>query len=301
MDVYEEICRLKKQGKRAALATIVNVQGSIPSATAAKMLVRDDGTIVGTIGGGCVENDVRMGAMEVMKDEKPRTFCFNLNQHPDDDTGLVCGGSLQVFVEPVIPSPLLYVFGAGHVGFNVYRVARIAGFEVNIADDREEFANRDRFPDAEEVLSGDMEQIFTQLDPSDSSYIVIATRGHRHDLRVLRWAMTTRAKYIGMIGSSRKVFTLFQQLEQEGVTREELARVYAPVGLNLGAITPEEIAVSVVAELVGVRRNPGVALPHSRNRLPGRYAQHDVDAIEAHADVPDALMEKKPEKEEKPA
>jgi xanthine dehydrogenase accessory factor len=205
--------------------------------------------------------------MEVMKDEKPRSFNFDLNQHPDDDTGLVCGGSLQVFVEPVIPSPLLYIFGAGHVGFNIYRVAQIAGFDVVVVDDREAFANRERFPDALDVQSGDMDLMMSQLDPPDSSYIAIVTRGHRHDMRVLRWAIDSKARYIGMIGSGRKVLTVFEQLEKEGIPRESFDRVYAPIGLQLGSVTPEEIAVSVVAELIAVRRNCEGPLPHSRNRI----------------------------------
>ena len=130
MDIFEEITKLKREGKRAALATIVNVRGSIPSIVAAKMLVREDGSILGTVGGGCVESDVRKGAMEVMRDEKPKTFNFNLDQRPDDDTGLVCGGSLEVFIEPIIPLPQLYIFGGGHIGLNVHKVATLAGFET---------------------------------------------------------------------------------------------------------------------------------------------------------------------------
>jgi xanthine dehydrogenase accessory factor len=267
MDIYSEICNLKRQGRRCALATIVNVRGSIPSVTAAKMLVRDDGSILGTVGGGCIENDVRKGAMEVLKDEKPRTFNFNLNQRPDDDTGLVCGGSLQVFVEPVIPAPLLYIFGAGHIGYNIYRVALIAGFEVIVVDDRDEFANRERFPDALDVQAGDMDLLMSQIAPSDSTYIAIVTRGHRHDMRVLRWAIDTKAAYIGMIGSGQKVLTVFHQLEEEGVLHETLQRVYAPVGLQIGAVTPEEIAVSVVAEMIAIRRHSETPMPHSRNRI----------------------------------
>lgn len=267
MDVFQEICNLQRQGRRSALATIVNVRGSIPSAKAAKMLVRDDGTIVGTIGGGCVENDVRKGAVQVMSDEKPRTYEFNLDQHPDDDTGLICGGSLQVFVEPIIPAPLLYIFGAGHVGLNIYKVALLAGFQPSVIDDRDLYANRERFPEALDVLTGDMDQILAHLDPPDTSYIAIVTRGHRHDLRVLRWAVETRAQYIGMIGSGRKVLTLYNQLENEGFDRALLDKVYAPIGLQIGSVTPEEIAVSVVAELIGVRRHAEVPLPHSRNRI----------------------------------
>ena len=204
MDIFEEITKLKREGKRAALATIVNVRGSIPSIVAAKMLVREDGSILGTVGGGCVESDVRKGAMEVMRDEKPKTFNFNLDQRPDDDTGLVCGGSLEVFIEPVIPSPQLYIFGGGHIGLNVHKVAMLAGFETIISDDRDLYSNRERFPDAHEVHAGEMEELMAGLAPSDSSYIVIVTRGHRHDMQVLRWALDTPAHYIGMIGSSRQ-------------------------------------------------------------------------------------------------
>ncbi len=268
MDIFEEIAKLKREGKRAALATIVNVRGSIPSVAAAKMLVHEDGSILGTVGGGCVEADVRKGAMEVMRDEKPRTFSFNLNQRPDDDTGLVCGGSLQVFIEPVIPAPRLYIFGAGHVGVNVHKVATLAGFETIICDDRDLYANRERFPEAQEIHTGEeMDQIMSGLTPGDASYIVIATRGHRDDMNVLRWALDTPAQYIGMIGSGRKVLTIFEQLEAQGVSPENLKRVFAPIGLTIDAVTPEEIAVSIVAELIAIRRRCSAELPHSRNRI----------------------------------
>jgi len=267
MDVFDEVSKLKAEGRRGALATIVNVRGSIPSVMAAKMLVRDDGSIAGTVGGGCVESDVRKGAMEVMRDDKPRTFSFNLDQRPDDENGVVCGGSLQVFVEPLVPAPRLYIFGGGHVGLAVSRVATIAGFETVVADDREQFANRERFPDAKQVLSGDMDEITSSLSPGDSSYIVIVTRGHRHDLRVLRWAVETPAHYIGMIGSAHKVLAIYQQLEAEGVSAERLKRVFAPIGLDIQAATPEEIGVAIVAELIAIRRRCDIELPHSRNRI----------------------------------
>jgi xanthine dehydrogenase accessory factor len=267
MDIFDEIAKLKQAGRRGALATIVNVRGSIPSVMAAKMLVRDDGSITGTIGGGCVESDVRKGAMEVMQDGKPRTFNFNLDQQPDDDNGLVCGGSLQVFVEPIVPAPRVYIFGAGHVGVAVYKIATIAGFETVVSDDRDQYANRERFPDALQVHAGEMDEILSGLSPADSSYIVIVTRGHRHDLHVLRWALETPARYIGMIGSGRKVVAIYQQLESEGVSPESFKRVFAPIGLDIQAATPEEIAVSVVAELIAIRRGCELELPHSRNRL----------------------------------
>ena len=221
MDIFEEISKLRREGKRGALATIVSVRGSIPSVVAAKMLVREDGSIAGTVGGGCVESDVRKGAMEVMHDEKPKTFSFNLDQRPDDDTGLVCGGSLQVFIEPVIPSPRLYIFGGGHIGANVHKVATLAGFETIVSDDRELYANHERFPDAHETHAGEMDEVMAGLAPNDSSYIVIVTRGHRHDMQVLRWALDTPAHYIGMIGSSRKVLAVYEQLEAQGVAAEK--------------------------------------------------------------------------------
>jgi xanthine dehydrogenase accessory factor len=262
MDLYEEIVKLRQEGRRGAVATIVNVRGSVPSFETAKMLVRDDGSILGTIGGGCVEADVWQAAREVMESEKPRTLTFNLNQDPKYDTGLVCGGTLDVFIEPILPPALLYIFGAGHVSVNLYRVAKSAGFDVCVVDDRAAYANRERFPEAMEVIAEDFEQAMERLSPSESSYIVIVTRGHRDDMRVLRWAVQTRAKYVGMIGSKRKTITIFRELTEEGLAPELFERVHAPVGLDIGAITPEEIAVAITAELIAVRRHAERELPH---------------------------------------
>src|SRR5579864_8912091 len=158
MDLFEEIVKLRREGRRAALATIVNVRGSIPSFKSAKMLVRDDGTIAGTIGGGCVEGEVWQAAREVIENEKPRTLTFDLNQDPKYDTGLVCGGTLEIFIEPVLPTPLLYIFGAGHVGFELSKAAERAGFDVIVTDDRETYANRERFPDASQVIAEDFDK-----------------------------------------------------------------------------------------------------------------------------------------------
>src|SRR5580692_1630176 len=262
MDIYEEIVKLRQEGRRGAVATIVNVRGSIPSFETAKMLVRDDGSIAGTIGGGCVEAEVWQAAREVMESEKPRSLTFNLNQDPKYDTGLVCGGTLDIFIEPVLPPALLYIFGAGHVSVNLYKVARGAGFEVIVIDDRETYASRDRFPEAKEVIAQDFQQAMASLAPNQSSYIVIVTRGHRDDMRVLRWAVQSQARYIGMIGSKRKTITIFRELTKEGIPALLFERVHAPVGLDIGAITPEEIAVAITAELIAVRRRSERALPH---------------------------------------
>ena len=284
MDIYEEIVKLRQEGRRGAVATIVNVRGSIPSFKTAKMLVRDDGSIVDTIGGGCVEAEVWQAAREVMESEKPRTLTFNLNQDPKYDTGLVCGGTLEIFVEPVLPAALLYIFGAGHVSVNLYRVAKEAGFDVTVVDDREAYANRERFPEAKEVIAEDFEQATARLAPNESSYIVIVTRGHRDDMRVLRWAVQTQARYIGMIGSKRKTISIFRELTKEGVPAQLFERVHAPVGLDIGAITPEEIAVAITAELIAVRRHAERALPHM-----SWFLSHKVEPADAADAAPEAL------------
>jgi xanthine dehydrogenase accessory factor len=262
VDIYEEIVKLQRAGHKGAVATIVNVRGSIPSFKSAKMLVRDDGSIAGTIGGGCVEAEVWQAAREVIASEKPRTLTFDLNQDPKYDTGLVCGGTLDIFVEPVLPTPLLYIFGAGHVGHELSKAASRAGFDVIVTDDREAYANRERFPEARDVIAEDFDKALSALTLNESSYVVIVTRGHRDDMRVLRWAVQTEARYIGMVGSRRKAITVFRELTSEGLKPELFERVHSPVGLDIGAITPEEIAISIVAELIGIRRNAERPLPH---------------------------------------
>src|SRR3954471_13421051 len=262
MDVYSEIVKLREKGRRGALATIINVRGSIPSFETAKMLVRDDGSIVGTIGGGCVEAEVWQAAKEVMQSEKPRTMTFDLNQNPKDDTGLVCGGTLEIFIEPVLPVPQLFLFGAGHVAGSIYRVARIAGFDVTVIDDRDAYANKERYPEARAVIAPDYDAAVQELDVTDSSFIVIVTRGHKDDMRILRWAVNAPHKYLGMIGSERKFISVKKELEAEGISAEKLDQVYSPVGLDIGAITPEEIGIAVVAEMIAVRRNSPAELAH---------------------------------------
>jgi xanthine dehydrogenase accessory factor len=256
MDIFDELVRLRRLGQKSALATIVQVNGSIPSFESAKMLVREDGTFVGTIGGGCVEADVWTAAREVMETEKPKHLTFSLGQDAAYDEGLICGGQLNVFVEPVIPQPRAFIFGAGHISKSLSKVAKIAGFETVIVDNREAFANRERFPEADEVYADEYEEVFPKLAINGTSYIVIVTRGHRDDMRVLRWAVETPAKYIAMIGSKRKTISVVHELEREGLRRDAFEKIFAPMGFEIGAVTPEEIAVSVVAEMIAMRRAP---------------------------------------------
>ena len=255
-DVYEELVHLRRSGQKAALATIVEVEGSIPSFSSAKLLVREDGSMVGTIGGGCTEAEVWNAAREVIETEKPRMLSFNLSQDAAYDTGLICGGQLDVYVEPVMPIPSAYIFGAGHISKSLSKVATLAGFRTIIVDNRDTYANRERFPEAAEVHAEEYEEVFSKLSINESSYIVIVTRGHKDDMSVLRWAVSTPARYIGMIGSKRKLIEVVKQLQKEGIPIEKLQGIHSPMGLDIGAITPEEIAVAVVAELVHWRRRP---------------------------------------------
>src|SRR5580700_5568310 len=256
MDIYEEVVRLRRLGQKCAVATIVQVNGSIPSYESAKLLVREDGSMLGTVGGGCVEAEVWTAAREVIETDKPKHLNFSLGEDAAYDNGLICGGQLNIFVEPVTPQPRAFIFGGGHVSKSLSKVANLAGFATVIIDDREAFANAERFPEAEETYAEEYESVFPKLPITSTSYLIIVTRGHRDDMRVLRWAVSTPAKYIAMIGSKRKTISVVHELEKEGLPREAFERVFAPMGLEIGAESPEEIAISVVAEMIATRRAP---------------------------------------------
>ncbi len=269
VDIYEEITRLRQQGKRAALATIIQIRGSVPSFETAKILVREDGSTLGTVGGGCVENDVWKAARQVMLAEKPKRLLFDLTDTSNLEAGLICGGKVEVFVEPILATPTVYVFGAGHVSKFISKVAVLAGFNSVIIDNRPQYANAERFPEATRIYSESFEAAFEAIRPNEFSYIVIVTRGHQEDQTVLGWAAVTGARYIGMIGSKVKKRTLFQNLREEGIPQEALDRVQSPMGVEINAILPEEIAVSVVAQMIEYRRSK----PGSRSsRVPVRAA-----------------------------
>jgi len=270
VDLFEEIVKMRRAGHRGALATIVHTNGSIPSYESSRMLVREDGSIAGTIGGGCVEADVWAAAKEVMQKEAPRKMVFNLNNEASFDNGLICGGTLEVFVEPILPQPVVVLFGGGHISTALAKAASAAGFGVTVVDDRETFANNERFPMAQEIFTS-YEDAYEKIQPNAATYLVIVTRGHRDDMRVLAWAVRTEARYVGMIGSKRKVLSVYKALEAEGYKPEEFERVYAPMGLEIGALSPEEIAISIVAELIAVRRNAESAA-HKKLKVESRPA-----------------------------
>jgi xanthine dehydrogenase accessory factor len=251
MDIFEEIVRLKKLGRSSALATIVECKGSSPQKQGAKMLVRDDGSSLGTLGGGCVEADVVQHSLMVLKDGEPRTVPFELTEK---DGGLVCGGTLLVYIEPVLVDPQLVILGAGHVGRAVARLARFTGFRVTVADDRPEHANRDAVPDAHEIVVHEFASMFDRLPVDRNTYLLIATRGHNHDLDAVKAALRTDAGYVGLLGSKRKKGLLLNALREAGFPQADIGRVIIPVGLPIGSVTPEEIAVSIMAQIIQHRR-----------------------------------------------
>ena len=355
-DVFEEALKLMAAGETAALSTIVASKGSLPMSKKAKMLVRTDGEIIGTVGGGCLEADVWAEARQVMETGEPTLQRFVLTEEHAGDDGLNCGGNVEIFTEPVsagrsdgilkevagiraeresavlatlvsggdeayrsskllvradrttlgtlgyavgdaavlaelsemdtipedllkvieleleapeghetlkvflesiCPEPTLYLFGGGHVSYAIARIAHSIGFRIVVIDDRPMFANRERFPMADETLTLEMETAFEHLEIDDLSYILAVTRGHQHDKPVVEQAVKTDAAYIGMIGSRRKIALMWKELETKGIPRKRLEAVHAPIGLDIGADNPEEIAVSVAAELIQVRRSGG--------------------------------------------
>jgi xanthine dehydrogenase accessory factor len=254
-DIYQEIVRIREEGGEAALATIVSASGSTPREEGAKMLVRADGSIAGTIGGGSLEAQVIKEALKVIGEGKPKQLHFSLTAKEVEDEGMLCGGEAEVFIEPILTTPTLYIFGGGHISLPLAKTGKLLGFKTAVIDDRAEFANTNRFPEADTVIAEDFGKSFSRLKIDKSSYIVIVTRNHQYDDLVLEWAVGTRAKYIGMIGSKKKTKAVFDHLMTKGITKEQLARVHAPIGVEIGAQTPEEITVSILAEIIKVRRS----------------------------------------------
>ncbi len=264
MDLFEHIAGIRARGEAAALATIVRVKGSSPGKEAMKMLVKADGSFIGSVGGGCMEAEVWAVAKEVMREEKPQLLEFTLTEDYMGEGGLLCGGHVEVFVEP-LTVPVLVLCGGGHISKAVASIADLAGFRVTVVDDRETFANSERFPMAATCIAGPWEDALGSIETGPNTYVVIVTRGHAMDGTCLKWALGTKARYIGMIGSRRKIRAIYEDCRASDFDDEALEKVHAPVGLDIGAITSEEIAVSIVAEMVGIRRGalPGDARPTS--------------------------------------
>jgi xanthine dehydrogenase accessory factor len=252
-EVFAAVNDALDKGEPAALVTIVSTTGSTPQRIGAKMLVYADGRTVGTIGGGCYENDAFGKAREAIRSRKPQLVHYELDDDFAQETGLICGGQMDVYIEPIEPSPELYIVGAGHVGFHLARLAHGVGFRVHVVDDREKFANADRFPEAAEIVVDDIPSWLTRSSLPAHAYAVVVTRGHTNDLDALRALAPRDLRYLGLIGSRAKVARIYEALADDGITADRLQRVHAPIGLDIGAVTPQEIAVSILAELIAVK------------------------------------------------
>src|SRR6266498_4087054 len=251
--VFAAVAEALDRGEPAALVTIVSTTGSTPQRVGAKMLVFGDGRLVGTIGGGCYENDAFGKAREAIVSRRPEMVHYELSDDFAQETGLVCGGQMDVYIEPIEPSPELYVVGAGHVGFHLARLAHDVGFRVHVIDDREKFANSERFPNAVEIVVDDIPSWIARATIPAHAYAVIVTRGHTNDLEALRALAPRELRYLGLIGSRAKVARIYDALVADQTPANLLTRVHAPIGLDIGAVTPQEIAVSILAELIAVK------------------------------------------------
>ena len=252
-DIYTEITKIRDEGGEAALATVISASGSTPREEGAKMLIRLDGSITGTIGGGSIELRVIKEAIEVIKRGKPKHLSYRLKE--GEDLGMICGGDTEVFVEPIVSTPTLFILGGGHISFSLARIGDLLGFKIVVVDDRPEYATTQRFPEADRVLVTSYDKAFSELKVGKSGYVVIVTHGHKGDAASLEGALSTEAKYIGMIGSKTKNISVYARLKANGITQQQLDRVHAPIGLRIRAQTPEEIAVSIMAEIIQVRHS----------------------------------------------
>ena len=252
-EVFAAVADALDRGEPVALVTIVSTTGSTPQRVGAKMLVFADGRTVGTIGGGCYENDAFGKARHAITTRAPQLVHYELSDDFAQETGLICGGQMDVYIEPIEPSPELYVIGAGHVGFHLARVAQEVGFRVHVIDDRQKFANAERFPTATEILVEDIPAWIARTSLPPYAYVVIVTRGHTNDLEALRGLAPRDLRYLGLIGSRAKVARIYAELAADPLPPDALKRVHAPIGLDIGAVTPQEIAVSILAELIAVK------------------------------------------------
>jgi xanthine dehydrogenase accessory factor len=259
MEIYERLREIVQQGGKAALAVVIRTRGSVPRREGSKMLVLPDGRIEGTVGGGELENRVIAESLAALGDSRTRVLHYSLNDLGEGDPG-ICGGEVEVFVEPIEPSPSILIVGGGHVGKAVGHLAHWLGFRVVVSDDRPEFASKEANPDADEVILCPMAELSGRVQINSSTYIMLTTRGISVDVAGLPSLMETPAAYIGVIGSRRRWEMCVKELKEMGVTQEKIDRVTSPMGLELNAETPEEIAVSMMAEIILLRRG-GTGLP----------------------------------------
>jgi xanthine dehydrogenase accessory factor len=255
MDVFSQaLVQVLQDNKPAAVATVVKTRGASPREAGAKMLVYPDGSIVGSVGGGEMELRVITAAKDALSDGKPRYLDMPLSNEAHGDP-MICGGEMEVFVEPIALAPTLLVVGAGHIGAALAQLAEQVGFRVVVLDDRPDFVTPSSFPHANERIAGDLVEKIRSIDITPQTYVVLVTRAHTLDAALLGAVVDKNAAYIGMLGSERRVLTVKGILKQKGVSEVALKRVHAPIGIEIQAETPQEIAVSIMAEIIQVKRH----------------------------------------------
>lgn len=256
MNIYQKIVELQEKQIPSALVTVLNTKGSVPRETGSKMIVLESGKIFGTIGGSSVEARVIKEAIAAIQSQKICIVKHDLYDQEEKDTGMVCGGTMEFFIEPLSMGEKLYVFGGGHVALPVVRLAAKVGFSVTVIDDRSEFSATERFPEASNCVQTQPGKFAEELVLTYKDYVVIVTPGHKDDYAVLRGVIKKPSKYLGMIGSNVKRNKIYEKLKKnDGITGDDLNKVHCPIGLEIGSETPEEIAVSIVAELIKARHS----------------------------------------------
>jgi len=286
-ELYKKMAELSTEGKAFVLATVVESFGSTPRKAGAKMLVLEDGSTIDTVGGGKVEQQVVLDALDALQRGVSRTVKYELRTSGEHALGMECGGETTVFLEVNKPALTIVVAGAGHIAQKLTPMAKLLDFRVVVVDTRPEFANTDNLPDADEVICGHPGELPDLVSLDHNSYVVIVTHGHIHDKDALKAVLSSDVAYVGMIGSQHKVRVVLEQLLDEGADMERLSRVYSPIGIDLGGGAPGEIAVSILSEIVAmqhgrldrfrVRRNPLVETAVSLSSASG--ATMGTDAV----------------------
>ena len=249
MNIYEKIATLQKNGKPAVLATVVKSIGSAPRSEGAKMLVYQNGLIDGTIGGGAVEKVVVDEALKILGTSETKLLDYDLGQ----DLAMSCGGKMTVFLEPLTPQPQLLIFGAGHIGAALTKIGKMLGFRITVIDNRSEFANKERLPEADTVFAMEYNQAFGELSFSPETFIILVTHRHTHDQEILEYCIQQPFKYLGMIGSKTKVKKALDLLHEKGVSKDLINKIHSPIGLDIGADTPEELAIAIFGEIIAIK------------------------------------------------
>lgn len=290
--MFQEIASALGRGERGALVTVVRVSGAAPCAPGARLFVRADGGLSGTLGGTETDTQARADALAALGSGQATLHTYHLNPDGGESVGS-CGATLDVFIEPLRPEPRLLVAGSGYVAQALARLALPLGWRVTLLDDRTEFVRAAHLPDGVASAVGELPDLLRAHMPDIMTAIVVVTRGHRSDKEALRAALETAAGYVGMIGSPSKVRQIFRTLLREGCASEKLARIYAPIGLDLHAASPDEIALSIAAELLLWRRGgTGAPLRDSQGILAKLLSERDVEAVDKQAPLAEEIAKR---------